>query len=183
METKARTGRYTFRPASVSNLERRDVPSGAMPVNLRNLSATVVGDAARSVVGSTDPGDRRVDFAGAGKDQAGRPVRLMGSLVTYDPQSYAYIPRTTGTAMLVTRRGAYHFSLDGPRSDLDSASGTTNVTFGVTRHRPAPSRMGVVRHLRVIAQGAMQVHREPGLNGGEEFTATVTIQAPARGRL
>jgi len=183
METKARTGRYTFRPASVSNLERRDVPSGGMSANLRNLSATVVGDAARSVADATDPADRRVVFAGAGKDQAGRPVRLMGSLVTYDPQSYAYIPRTTGTATLVTRRGAYHFNLDGPRSDLEATSGTTNVTFGVTRHRPAPNRIGVVRPLRLIARGSMQVHREPGLNGGEEFTATITIQSPVRGRL
>jgi hypothetical protein len=165
-----RAKRYVFRPASVASLERRDVPSAlGMPADLRNLSATITGSAHATPLDVAGPGDRQVDFSGAGKDKAGRPVGLSGSLISYDPKAYGALPGTFGSATLKTKHATYRFNLDGPPSDLNADSGLSNVTFWVSKARVGAPQL-------VVAQGSMQVHRQPG-PGGEVFTATIVVSS------
>ena len=178
MESKARTARYVFRPAAVDILERRDVPSaGAASADLRNLSATITGEAHPAPIEATSPGGQQVDFAGSGKDAAGRRVELSGSLVNDAPRAGSTSsPGTRGWGTLTTRRGRYHFALDGPRSDLDAPSGLSNVEFRLSRSRPRPARVGAARPSPApVAMGSMQIHRQPGSDGRQEFTATLVV--------
>lgn len=178
METDRRSRHYVFRPNPVTGLERRDVPSvGAMPAELRNLSATIVGSTHPVAMNDSGPGDRQIAFSGTGKDRAGRKLSLSGSLITYDPSSYAYRAGTFGSAKLVTKRGVYQFNLEGPASDLNADSGVSNVTFWVSKARPAPNQVGAARAPLVVAKGSLQVHREPGPNGGE-FTGSIVLASP-----
>ena len=174
MESHARPNRTLFKPA-VANLERRDVPSTfGMPADLRNLSATITGSTHPTAIHLSGPGDREVDFAGSGKDKAGRPVGLSGKLVTYDPKAYGALPGTSGSITLTTRRGTYHANVTGFSSDLNAPSSLSNVTFWISKQKA-----GTQSPPFVVAQGAMQVHRQPGPSG-EQFTATIVLSSPLK---
>ena len=184
MSTNTRGRRYVFMPNPIEPLERREVLSATpIPADLRNLSATVVGSAHAVAIHLTGPGDREVDFAASGKDTLRHPISLSGSLVTYDPASYAYIPGTYGSATLTTNRGTYHFNILGPGSDLNAGSGISNLKFSIAKPGKAPNTMGTISPQVVVAVGTLQVHRQMNPDGSEQVTASIIASAPWKVRV
>ena len=167
MGINSRATRYVFKPA-VARLERRDVPSAlGVPPDLRNLSATITGSTEPGTESHAGSGSPELAFAGAGKDTAGHSIKLSGSIATSSATQPPQTPSSTGSATLTTRRGTYRFDMHGPVSDLASPSGVTNMTFTIQRQGPHANLLD-------IANGAVQIHREPGPVGGE-FTASMVI--------
>ena len=179
MGTEARGRRYVFQPNRVESLERREVPSASsVPVSLRNLSATVVGSAHPTPFRVSGPGDREVDFSASGKDKAGHPIQLSGSLITYDPTSYSYLAGTHGSATLTTQNATYHFDVNGPKSDLNATSGISNLKFSIVKSSQLSTLSGTIMKRTIISVGAIQIQRQGAADGSEQVTATIVANAP-----